>query len=222
MKICVAGGTNEADFLIGILRKKRHKLAVINEDSSLCKKLSSKYGVPVFCGDPAKSFMLEDAGIRDYDIIIALTGSDADNLYIGQTAKKQFNVKKAVCIVSNPKNVGIFKQLGINNAISAAYMLADTLEKASTFEDEVHSLTVEEKIVLTEIKVEPDFEAAGKHIIDIAFPEDVIVSCILRGDDLVVPRGHTQIEAGDKLVFLSAPDAQKKIIALITKERADG
>jgi Trk K+ transport system NAD-binding subunit len=35
---------------------------------------------------------------------------------------------------------------------------------------------------------------------------------------MVVPRGHTQIEAGDKLMFLSAPENQKKIISMFTKE----
>jgi trk system potassium uptake protein TrkA len=120
--------------------------------------------------------------------------------------------------VGNPKNVEIFKKLGINTAISAAFTIAQMLEQATALEDIVRSMQIEEKIVLTEIGVEPDFEVAGKLIMDIKFPEDVIVSCILRGEDMIVPRGSTRIEKGDKLMFISAPESQKKIINMFTRE----
>lgn len=218
MKICIAGGKNEADFLVGMFLKKRNKLLVINESEEFAEKLSAKYGIAVYAGDPCKSFVLDDAGVKNFDIIIALKDSDADNLQIGQTAKKQFNVKKAVCVVSNPKNVEIFKKLGINVAISSAFTIAEMIEKAATFEDIVKTMTIDEKIVLTEIEVEEDFSVVGQQIMDIKFPEDVIISCILRDDDMIVPRGQTKIEAGDKLMFMSAPNDQKKIINMFTKE----
>ena len=41
MKIVVAGGRNEADFLIGMLKIGKHKLIVINEDRSYCEHLST-------------------------------------------------------------------------------------------------------------------------------------------------------------------------------------
>lgn len=218
MKICIAGGNNEADFLIGMLLKKRHRLLVINEDADFAEKMSAKYGIAVFTGDPCKTFVLDEAGVKNYDIIITLMESDADNLQIGQMAKKQFRVKKAVCVVGNPKNVEIFKKLGINTAISATFMIAEMIEQAASLEDLVKTMTIEEKVALTEIEVDEDFEVAGKSIIDIRFPDDVIISCILRGGGMVVPRGSTIIEAGDKLMFMSAPEDRKKIINMFTKE----
>jgi len=217
MKVCIAGGSNEADFLIGMLLKSKRKLLVINEDPALCEKLSGKHGVPVFCGDPAKAFVLEEAGVKNFDVIIALTPDDADNLVIGQTAKKRFGVKKAVCLVQNPKNVEIFKKLGINTAISAAYMIADVIAQASNLEDLVKTMTVEDKIILTEITTEEDCPMAGRLIRDVKMPAGIIVSCIIRGEDMVVPGGNTEIRAGDKLMFLSAPADQNKIVRMFAR-----
>ena len=67
-------------------------------------------------------------------------------------AKKQFHVKKSVATVSNPKNVSIFKKLGVNTAISATHMIAKIIEQASTIENLINSLSLEsEHIVLNEI-----------------------------------------------------------------------
>lgn len=129
MKIAIAGGKDEADFLIGFLLEKKHKLIVINKDKDCCKHLASVYDhISVIYGEPDRECIMEEAGIRDFDVLIALEDKDADNLEICQMAKKLFSIKKTICTVKNPKNVEIFKRLGIDQAISGVYMLAQAVE----------------------------------------------------------------------------------------------
>ncbi|RFZ78329.1 TrkA family potassium uptake protein [Lacrimispora amygdalina] len=132
MKIAVAGGRDEADFLTGLLLKNKHRLIVINDDRGYCEHLAAKYDkVSVINGDPGSEEILSDAGIRGFDIIIALSGKDADNLEICQMAKRLFSVKKTLCTVRNPRNVEIFKALGVDQVISAAYILAQYIQQPS-------------------------------------------------------------------------------------------
>ncbi|MFQ7537289.1 MAG: hypothetical protein ACLRL6_08050 [Clostridium sp.] len=61
-------------------------------------------------------------------------------------------MKRAVATVSNPRNVSVFKKLGVNTAISATYTIAKIIEQASTIENLVNSLSIEqENIVLSEL-----------------------------------------------------------------------
>jgi len=130
MKIAVAGGRDEADFLTGLLLKNKHRLIVINDDRAYCEHLAAKYDkVSVINGDPGREEILSDAGIKGVDVIIALSGKDADNLEICQLAKRLFFVKKTVCTVRNPRNVEIFKELGVDQVISAAYILAEYIQQ---------------------------------------------------------------------------------------------
>ena len=217
MKIVIVGGRDEADFLIGFLLGKDHRLIVINKDSSYCEYLSATHQIPVVCGDPCKRYTLEDARIYDYDVLISLTSSDADNLAICQTAKGVFRVKKVVCTVSNPKNVEVFKQLGINTALSATYMVAQMLEQATTIENLIRTLYLaDEKILLNEVQVDEAYPCVNQNLKDIPFPKNTIVGCILRGTDIIVPGGQTAILAGDKLLILSSPDNQKTILSVVT------
>ena len=155
MKIVVAGGRDEADFLIGLLLMGKHKLITVNEDMSYCEHLAAVHDdISVIYGDPCKEYVMEDAGIRGCDIVIALREKDADNLEICQMAKRLFAVKKTVCTVRNPKNVEIFELLGVDRAISATYMLAHYIEQASVVEDLVKVMPLEnQRVLVNEIRV---------------------------------------------------------------------
>ena len=45
--------------------------------------------------------------------------------------------------------------------------------------------------------------------------EDAIICCIVRGSKIIVPKGQTGIQANDKLLVLSTPDSQNRVIGLI-------
>lgn len=217
MKIVVAGGRDEADFLIGLLLMGKHKLTAVNGDRDCCEHLVSVHdNLTVIYGDPCKEYVMEDAGIRSFDIVIALREKDADNLEICQMAKRLFAVKKTVCTVRNPKNVEIFELLGVDRAISATYMLAHYIEQASIVEDLVKVMPLEnQKVLVSEIKVQSDCAAVDLKIADMQLPFNTIISCIIRDTEVIVPNGQNRIMAGDRLVVMTTPQNQKEVVKAI-------
>lgn len=217
MKIMVAGGREQADFLIGLLLQGGHKIMVINSDREYCEYLAQKYGIPIMAGDPCKGYILEEAEADKYEVVIALMAKDADNLSVCQRAKRIHGVKKTVCTVANPKNVEVFKILGVDTVISAAYMLAQLIEQASTVENLIKTLPLDsEKIFLNEIMVDDGYFAVNQRIMDISFPTNTNVACILRGDEVIVPNGQTMIKAGDRLFVIAASQDRSKLVKAIS------
>lgn len=216
MKIVIAGGKTKADYLIRLLLSKGHQLVVINDDREYCSYLCQTHRIPVIHGDPCKLYVMDDADIEGYDIIIALKPSDADNLAICQTAKRIYHIRKTVAVVSNPKSVDIFKRLGVSTAISATYMIAGYIEQMSTVENMVNSLPLEQgNIVINELMLSQSSPATGKKLCDMELGEDAIICCIVRGAKIIVPKGQTIIQANDKLLVLSTPSVQNRVIDLI-------
>lgn len=217
MKIVVAGGRNKADFLIASLLEKHHDVIIINDDESYCAYLSSKYNLPVFVGNPCKAYVLEEAGVKDADILIALRPCDPDNLIICQMAKKQFHVKKSVATVSNPKNVSVFKKLGVNTAISATYMISKIIEQASTLQTLINSLSLDdEQVVLNEILLPYDSLLINKQLKSLQIPQHLIICAILRNNHMIVPYGETSLYANDKLLILSKTQDQDEVLRYFT------
>lgn len=217
MNIVIASGKTKADFLIGSFLKKKHTLVVINEDIKYCEYLASNHGIPIVHGIPYKQDTLNGANIQNFDVLIALSYNDADNLAICQLAKKVYNIEKTVCVVSNPSNVEFFKTLGVNTVISATYLVSNMIEQASTIENLIATLALENnKIILTEMIVDPSYPVCNKRLIDIKFPHGIIVSCILRSDNMIVPNGSTVVFPNDKLLVISSPSDQQKVLDIIS------
>lgn len=128
MKIAVASGGGVAELLTGILTSKKYKVTVIDSDREFCERLAAASGADIICGDPCQEFILAEAGIRNYDVIVALCQGDEDNFEICQMGKKLFGIKKSVCLVKNPRNVELFEKLGVDQAVNLPLILAGMME----------------------------------------------------------------------------------------------
>lgn len=216
MNILLVGGRRKVDFLAKSFLSKKHNITIIHEDVKFCKYLSHTHEATVICGDGSKPYMLEDANIEDADIVIALSQKDTDNFVICQLAKKVYGIKRVFATVSNPKNVDVFKKLGINHAISSTYIVAGIIEQMAALIDITEYMPIEQgQIVLMEIIVRANHPVCGKSISEIGISEQAIIACIIRGINSIIPKGKTKIQLDDKLVILSPPEVQRDVIKLL-------
>ncbi len=130
MRVVIVGGRSRADYLMSALADVCDKIVAVNNDRAFCEYLSSRHDEDVVWGDGTKRFVLEDAGVSGFDVVVALTASDADNLAVCQVAKRFLDIRYQLCIVANPENVRLFRQLGVTAAISGTAALAQAIRDA--------------------------------------------------------------------------------------------
>jgi cell volume regulation protein A len=70
---------------------------------------------------------------------------------------------------------------------------------------------------LAEIHVTPTTPAAGKQVVDLHLPPDVLIVLIGRGGDMIVPRGGTVIEPDDTLLVMAPQSSNERIFDLLGK-----
>ena len=217
MKILLVGGHEEATFLTKSLKAKGHDVTIINEDYEWCKMLSNTHEVITVHGDETEPHILEDACISSMDTVIALSSKDAKNLIVCEIAKKQFNIKNTVAVVNDPKNIKIFKALGVNKCISATQLIADVIEHEAIIEDLKSYFPIDNGMVtVCEIELDERSPVLFKKLWEIVFPKDSIVGCIIRMEQIIIPQGNTELKAGDKLIVLSSQESLQKAILLLT------
>lgn len=220
MKIVIASGNHAADYIIKKFKSSQNRLIVINDSRETAQYLTRSNKIPVFYGQPYKYFVLEEANVEDADIFIALGDVDTDNYVSCLLAKRVFNVKKVICTVNNPKNVELYRELGIDSVVSSTQLLATSVMNESSLEDLIKTMSLEdEQIVLTEVVMKPNFEIVNKRIMDINFPKNGNISCIYRKPSVIIPNGQTTILPKDKLLIVSTPQHQKEILNFIQKTK---
>lgn len=217
MKIVVAGGLHAADFILKSFKSHRKdKVIVINESKESSIYLSRSNKIPVIYGNPFSKKVLEDAHVYEADIFVSLGRCDTDNYVACLLAKDIFKIKKCICIVENPKNVEIFRELGIDTVISSTQLLVSSVLAESSLENLIKAVSLEDdKIVMTEVVIKSTYEVAHKRIADISFPKTGNISCIYRRPNVIIPNGSTMILPKDKLVVVSTPNHQKELIKFI-------
>ena len=222
MKIVICQGGPEADYIINMFHKRENQLIIINSDRNTASAITKKYHVPVIVGESFKQDILKLANVENADVLIALNEKDTDDFVTCILAKQVFHVKKVICTVNNPKNVDLYKSLGIDSCISSTYLLGNTVKAESSIESLIKTMSLEDdKIVMTEIMVDPKYEIANKKIMEINFPKFANISCIYRKPNVIIPNGQSMILPKDKLVIVSTAMDQKKVIDFVKKEAKD-
>jgi cell volume regulation protein A len=69
---------------------------------------------------------------------------------------------------------------------------------------------------LVEVEVPRDSPAAGKSVIELALPKDVLIVLIQRKGRVIVPKGSTQLEGDDTMLVLAEPAVLEMLRKLIS------
>lgn len=129
MKVLLMGGTPEVRFLTRALKLKKHDVTVVSQDVLFCKMLADEYEVTAVCGDPQNLQVLSEAQVETKDMLVSLEAKDATNLLICEIAKKQFHIP-TMSVISDPQNVKLFSELGVDRCICITDILINIVEGA--------------------------------------------------------------------------------------------
>ena len=111
MFIIIAGGGKVGTYLARALLVQDHEVVVIEKVPSKAQRMADILESDVtMIGDACDPLVLDQAGIKRADVVVADTGDDEDNLVICLIAKKR-STARCIARVNNPKNKAIFESI---------------------------------------------------------------------------------------------------------------
>lgn len=72
-----------------------------------------------------------------------------------------------------------------------------------------------------ELALEADSSVVGSPLKDVDLPEESVIVSIIRDGLMVIPRGDVELEAGDRLVVATMPEAKARVLALLSDVDGD-
>jgi len=208
-KVLLVGGFHKTIALANSLINRGYLVTIINENYSECMSMAENSQLKVILGDGSKPYVLEDAEAYENEIAIALTQYDEDNLVICQLCKKKFGIKKTVAVINDPKKTDFFHKAGIDSVVCAINTITGIIEQQAFMDEMATVLPLGQgNISVAEVPITQSAPSVGKKIWEVDLPKEVIIGCILRGENSMVPRGDTRLLAGDILVLISSKENQ--------------
>ncbi len=86
---------------------------VIDHNEEAFSRLDSSFGGMTVVGDGCDFDILEKAEIATANCVIVATGFDNNNIFIGQVAKKRYDVDKVIVRILNERLKPIYEEMGI-------------------------------------------------------------------------------------------------------------
>lgn len=216
MYIVIVGAGKVGYFLAKRLCLNKHTVSIVDKDKEICEGIARELEALVIHGDGCDPRILEEAGITRADVAAAVTGDDEDNLIICQLAKEIFNVRRAVGRVNNPDNEHTFSELGVDVPVDSTKIIAKIIEEEVSFSDFVNLMSFKRgKLAIVRLDLPEDSPVIDKQVQDIQLPPDSVLVSIVRGEEVIVPKGNTVLKTGDDIIALTVIGNEPQLLNLL-------
>ncbi len=204
MKAVIVGGGKIGYNLLKTLSEKDYEVVLIEKDPMICQIIAQEATEEIICGDGSDIDVLKDAGIESAHVVAAVTGADENNLVVCEIAKRAFDITRTIARVNNPKNVEMFKALGVDRTVCSTQVIAQLIDYELDQDNFKIIQTFERgSMILVEVEIKKEMPWCENYLKDIVVPDECVVTSILRQDSAIYPRGNTRILEGDRLMVIT-------------------
>ena len=222
MRIIIFGCGKIGKTIIESLVDEGHNIVAVDRSKSVVDEVTTMYDVMGLCGNGVDSDTMEEAGVEDAELFIAVTGSDELNMLACFLAKKM-GAKYTLARIRNPEyndeSLGIMKQyLDLSVALTPEKLVAkeiyDNLRYPSSVKVESFS---NRTIDIVELHIGEDSPFAGITLSELRknYTESFLVCCVLRDGNVFIPDGNCRLCAGDRIGLTASRSEIHKLLRSI-------
>ena len=209
MKIIIAGAGEVGRHLAKMLSSENQDIVLMDNDENRIKDLDGNYDLLTKVGSPTSIKDLEEAGVAEADLFIAVTPEESINMTACMLANN-LGAHKTLARIDNyeysqPKNKDFFEKLGVAHLIYpemlaaheiAASLKTSWLRQRTSFCDEALTLLVikvrENSVIINRTFSTGYFNHKKYRIV-----------AIKRNNHTIIPAGSDMVLAGDIVYFIT-------------------
>jgi trk system potassium uptake protein TrkA len=214
MRVIVLGAGNVGRAVVDALHDE-HELTLIDTNAERLAALADHYDVRIVEGNGTTKRVMREAGVEDAGLLIACSPREDANLVSAMLARK-LSRARVIVRTSSPEYLDAWRE----REIDVDFMVSSELETANAISSLIGipaarqtDVFADGKVQIVEFDVPQDARPGpviGQALRDAEIPQDSKVVAIIRGDELIVPRGGETIDPGDRIVIIGSPASARQ------------
>lgn len=211
MDIIIAGGGKTGLTLAGQMIAEGHNITLIDIDSHILESAVERYDAMAVCGNCASKEVLVQAGVKEAELVIAMTDADEVNLLCCMTAH---GINKNVHTIARIRNPQYAEQVmtmpevfPLSLTVNPEKRAAMEIERLLKFPGFLRRDTFAKgRVEIVELRIDADSKLKDVSLIEMAgiVKCRVLVCAVLRDGAAVAPSGNFVLREGDR-IFVTAP-----------------
>ena len=232
MKVIICGEGEVGYNIARYLAVEGNDITVIDQSRELIRRVTESLDVAGLIGHASKPDVLDRAGIKDTEMIIAVTQTDEVNMVACQVAHSLFAVPTKIARIRSqsylqpvwsqmfardhlPIDVVISPEIEIAHAVTRRLEVPGAMEVIPLSDD---------KVRLIGVRIDEDTPLINTPLRQLTslFPDlDIIIVGIKRGDSSIVPHAEDEMFPGDEAYFVVPTDQCKRAMAAFGHEEPE-
>jgi len=186
-------------------------VTIFEKNSERCNMLCEK--IPealVICGDGTDKDLLDAEGLAYTGAMIALTDMDEENLIISMYAAYR-GVPRVIAKINRLEYASVIRNAGIDRVISPKYIAVnDIVRYVRSMESlgggDIKTLyrIIGQQAEILEFVATPLTRHLGVPLSELPLKDNVLITTIVRGDNVFIPKGRDCIQKGDRVILITA------------------
>lgn len=212
-KVLVVGGGKVGFYLIKLLGTKGFDITLVDNDRKRCEMIAEALpNIMVINGDGTDINILKDVNTGVMGSVVSVTNSDEKNLLCSLLAK-QLGARKVLARVERTEYIQLFELVGVDVAMSSREATINEVLKTTMLKTGIQSITTieGEKAEILELTAKKGSKIVKKDLKHLNFPKGAIISTIVRGNEIIVPRGGDRVKPDDMVIVFTNLDAVSKV-----------
>lgn len=217
MKIIVCGAGQVGTGIARQLASEDNDVIIVDQSVELIQKINETLDVKAFVGIPSHPTVLEDAGAREADMIIAVTTSDETNMIVCQVAHSLFGMHTKIARVRHQNYLNpIWKDLYRKDHLPIDYIISPEKEVAQAIMNRLHVPGAmdmipfaDEKLLVVEVSCTSTCALINLPLIqvrEILLDLNVSVIGLVREEQVILPDKKETLKGGDAIFFATSKE----------------
>lgn len=214
----IVGGSTITEYLAQRLVKSDINIKIIEQNRERCEELSELLPNALIINANAtdRNILLEE-GIEEADAFASLTNFDEENIILSLYAKKHSGAKIFTKITRLTYD-DITAEMPLGIIVNPKLITADSiLQYARAMQNSMGSnletlyRIVEDKVEALEFLANDNAKLLGVPLEALSLRPNILVSCINRNGEIIIPTGKDYIQAGDTVVVVTTNKGLKDL-----------
>jgi trk system potassium uptake protein TrkA len=226
LKVVIVGAGEVGFHVASHLALENKEVVVVDKDAAAIRRVSDNLDVQVIQGSGSSPVVLEEAGIQNADIILAVTNSDETNLVaclvadlLAATIKKLARVREADF---DQYHQNLREQAPhIDTIINPEVEVVKTIESMMSVPGAVDVAEFADgRIKFVGVYLDKNSRLAGVKLSDLSGKVTgprLLIAAVVREEELIIPGGNDRLMPGDLVYFISEQEKLLDTLAVFDK-----
>lgn len=230
MKIIILGAGRVGFTVANNLSHENIDITLVDTDQAVIEKTRERLDVAVICGNATHPDILESAGAKHADLLIAVTDSDETNMMACHIAHHLFKVPQKVARVRNPAFLNVKEQLfkpdiiPIDTIINPEEEIVNFIKQLILHPGAQQVLSFADgALSLVEVKASSGSPIVGLSLTEMSDKLNGLyarVAALYSQDKVVIPHFDSIIKEGDRLFFIASSSDIKQVLSILMNQNS--